>query len=72
MKRDVLNLSQVSKMVDVLFYRFGNMLRQLICRNIKIPCHHKTVALKPKSYVMTYDICVAIFKLLVAEQNCCD
>ena len=67
MKKDVSNLSQGSKIVDALFYRFGNMLRQLICRNIKIPCRDKTVALKPKSYVATFDICAVTFKLLVVE-----
>ena len=72
MKKDVSNFSQGSKIVNVLFYRFGNMLRQLICHNIKIPCRDKTIALKPKSYVVTFDICVVTFKLLVIEQNCHD
>ena len=58
MKRAISNLN---------FYRFENILRQLLCRNIKIPCHDKTVALKPKSYVSTFDICVATFKLLVTN-----
>ena len=48
MKIDVLNLSKSPKMVDVLFYGFGNMLRQLIFRN-KIPCRDTTMALKPKN-----------------------
>ena len=70
MEREISNLSQSSKTIDVLFYGFRNMLRQLICHNIKIPCRNKTVALKPKSYVATLDICVATFKLLVTEHNC--
>ena len=37
MKIDVSNLSKSPKTVDVIFYRFGNMLRQLIYRNNKIP-----------------------------------
>ena len=49
MEHEFSNLFQSSKVADFLFDRLGNMLRQLICCNIKIPCCDIKVALNHKS-----------------------
>ena len=43
------NLSKGPKTIDILFYKFRDMLQQLLCLDYKIPCCETTVALKLKT-----------------------